>query len=77
MEKQNKSKPAAQFLHGPANVSLGGLMEETGFHAVPSYRQPRPGVDRYFSGGFIVKEYGSRDGGEVDAISIEAPSEVR
>ena len=30
-----------------------------------------------FRGGFITQEYGSRDGGYIDAIQLEVPSEIR
>ena len=52
-------------------------MEETGFKAVPSDRQPSPSGDKYFNGGHITDMYGSRHGGILDAVQIETPSEVR
>jgi len=43
----------AELLSGPA--SFGALMEQTGFHAVPSNRQPAPNGDKYFAGGYITE----------------------
>lgn len=63
------------LLAGP--LSLGAELEWEGVRAVPSPRQPRPGQDKYFRGGWITQEHGSRDGGEVDAIQMEFPSELR
>jgi len=58
--------------------SLGALFEAAGYKAVPSPRQHFPGTDKYFNGGFTTKEHGSRDnGGNVDAIQMEIPSEIR
>jgi len=64
-----------ELLSGP--TSFGALMEETGFKAVPSDRQPSPSGDKYFNGGHITDMYGSRHGGILDAVQIETPSEVR
>jgi len=57
--------------------SLGGLFEKEGYRALPSPRQPRPGKDKYYRGGFTTQTYGSRDGGDVDAIQIEVQGEIR
>jgi len=65
----------AQMLHGPK--SLGAFFENAGYKAFPSPRQPSPGKDIYYRGGFTIQEHGSSDGGAVDAIQIEAPGEVR
>jgi len=56
---------------------LGALLESAGYMAVPSPRKPKPGSDKYWSGGFITQQYGSREGGQVDAIQLEMPSELR
>ena len=52
-------------------------MNEEGLDAVPSTQDPSPNGERYFSGGFTVKTYGSRDGGEIDAIQMEFDSAFR
>jgi len=64
-----------ELLSGPN--SFGALMEQTGFHAVPSPRQPTPNGDKYFDGGHITDYYGSRHGGIMDAVQLECPGEVR
>ena len=77
------------------DLSFGAMLEEEGFNADPSPRQPAPGgkifafnvtrksylivtgTDRYLSGGYVTKTYGSRDTmGPFDAIQIETPVEV-
>ena len=63
------------ILHGAG--SLGGLMEKAGYRACPSPRQPSPGEDKYYKGGYITQTHGSASGGEVDAIQLELPSELR
>ena len=57
--------------------SLGALFEEKGYKALPSPRQPAPGKDLYFTGGYTTKIYGSNNGGSVDAIQVEIPGEIR
>ncbi|XP_023331298.1 uncharacterized protein LOC111703559 [Eurytemora carolleeae] len=57
--------------------SLGKLFEDEGYKALPSPRQPSPGQDKYYRGGYITEEYGSSQGGDVDAIQIEVPGEIR
>jgi len=56
---------------------LGAYLEREGCRAVPSPRQPSPGDEKYFKGGEITRMYGSRDGGQVDAIQLEMPAEMR
>merc|ERR1719431_1636370 len=63
------------FLYGKR--SLGSLFEAAGYRAVPSPRQPSPGTDLYYRGGYTVQVHGSRDGGQVDAIQVEIPGEIR
>merc|ERR1719209_954178 len=60
-----------QLLSGPG--SLGALWEEAGYMAIPSPRQPRPGTDKYYRGGYITQTHGSSNGGVVDAIQLELP----
>lgn len=56
---------------------LGAYLEGEGCRAVPSPRQPSPGGEKYFRGGEITRMYGSREGGQVDAIQLEMPAEMR
>jgi len=57
--------------------SLGALFEREGYLAIPSPRQPVPGEDKYYRGGWITQIHGSRDGGDVDALQIEQPRAIR
>jgi len=63
-----------QLLSGPE--SLGALWEEAGYMAIPSPRQPSPGKDKYYRGGYITQNHGSSNGGVVDAIQLELPVEL-
>ena len=65
----------ADILHG--DESLGAMLEEAGYRSCPSPRQPSPGEDKYYKGGYITQNHGSSSGGEVDAIQLELPSELR
>ena len=67
--------PIQQFLYG--EKSLGSMFESAGYKAVPSPRQPYPGEDKYYRGGWITQIHGSRDGGVIDAIQLEFPTEIR
>eukprot|EP00090_Calanus_glacialis_P016318 TRINITY_DN25571_c0_g1_i1.p1 TRINITY_DN25571_c0_g1~~TRINITY_DN25571_c0_g1_i1.p1 ORF type:complete len:317 (-),score=83.23 TRINITY_DN25571_c0_g1_i1:111-950(-) len=67
--------PVQQFLFG--EKSLGSMFESAGYKAVPSPRQPYPGQDKYYRGGWITQIHGSRDGGVIDAIQLEFPTEIR
>ena len=53
--------------------SLGHLMEERGINVIPSPHHPFPKDKNYLTGGFITRHYGSKSGGNVDAIQIEIP----
>ena len=53
------------------------MFESAGYRAVPSPRQPSPGTDLYYRGGYTAQVHGSRDGGVVDAIQLEFPGEIR
>jgi len=64
-----------QLLHG--EHSLGSLFESVGYKAVPSPRQPCPGSDKYYRGGWITQVHGSRDGGVIDAVQLEFPTQIR
>jgi hypothetical protein len=61
----------AELLRGP--TSLGALLHEEGFRAVPSPAEPAPlsGED-YFSGGHNVGAWGCGDGGSLCGVQIEA-----
>lgn len=62
----------AALVRGPN--SLGGLLQALGYAGVPSPGQLGPGAEEYFNGGFNTARLGSRDGGAVDAIQLEAPN---
>ena len=52
--------------------SLGEMFEQEGFPAVPSLTQPYPkDNEKYFTGGYNTKRYGSNNGGTIDAVQIE------
>merc|ERR1712126_252051 len=57
--------------------SIGSLLEKEGYPSIPSSRQPVPGEDKYYRGGWITQTQGSRDGGQVDAVQIEMPAGIR
>lgn len=66
------------LLAGPK--SLGGMLQRKGFRAVPSPHYPRPSSGRegeYFSGGYITRRWGSRDGGDIDAVQLMMPYHAR
>ncbi len=69
----------AELLRGER--SLGALYEEEGFPAVPSFDDPSPGEDAYFSGGYNTRRHGCGSGatsaggvsnGPVCGVQIEA-----
>ncbi|MCB9081076.1 MAG: hypothetical protein H6555_05125 [Lewinellaceae bacterium] len=52
--------------------SLGSLLDNAGYPAVPSQNDPAPrSGDPYFSGGYNTERHGSAAGGVLDAIQIE------
>ncbi|CAD5125004.1 DgyrCDS13244 [Dimorphilus gyrociliatus] len=58
--------------------SLGKLLNDHSQLVVPSPNNPDPTASgNYYSGGFIVKTYGSKNGGNIDAIQVEAPKNIR
>lgn len=68
----------AQLLSGPN--SFGAKLQAKGFKSVPSPRYPTPdsGTEgKYYSGGYITRRWGSRDGGSIDAIQLEMPFHLR
>ena len=58
-----------ELVRGP--TSLGELLTQRGYPAVPSASDPAPGADPYFTGGYNTARHGSRDGGSVNAIQLE------
>lgn len=58
------------------DISLGTLIQTQGLDAVPSLGNPVP-ESGYGSGGYTVKQWGSKFGGDVDAIHLGLPSGVR
>jgi hypothetical protein len=62
-------------------TSLGRLLSEQGFRAVPSADEPAPGTDPYFSGGYNTQRHGcgveatvlgGNSDGNICAVQIEA-----
>jgi N-formylglutamate amidohydrolase len=51
--------------------ALGTYLETAGYPSVPSSTNLNPGTDDYFSGGYTVEKWGSKDGDALDAIQIE------
>lgn len=62
--------PFADLLRGLG--SLGGRFASEGYPSVPSPAMPSPGGDPYFNGGYSTARHGSRSGGPVDAVQLEA-----
>ena len=52
--------------------SLGALFEAEGFPAVPSPASPNPGTAEYFDGGYNTARHGSRAGGPISGVQVEA-----
>ena len=53
--------------------SFGALLDSLSYKSVPSTKDPGPMGSRYFSGGYNTARHGSRGGGTISAIQIEAP----
>jgi N-formylglutamate amidohydrolase len=61
----------SEFIRGLS--SLGSLFEAQGISAVPSSSQPSPGSGNpYFTGGYSTVRHGSRNGGFISSVQIEA-----
>lgn len=67
---QRRSIALTTLLRGPQ--SLGALLEQEGFAAVPSPANPDPAGAAYFSGGYNTDRHGSRAGGTIDGVQIES-----
>jgi len=67
----------AELIRGES--SLGSLLSDEGFPSVPSSSDPFPlEGERYFIGGFNIRQHGSRDnGGAIDAIQLELNQDIR
>jgi len=53
--------------------SFGAILDSIGFKSVPSVNDPGPNGKRYFSGGYKTVRHGSKNGGMISAIQVEAP----
>lgn len=52
--------------------SLGTLIENAGYPAIPSLAHPSPEVEQpFFRGGYSLNRHGSLNGGTIDGIQIE------
>lgn len=67
----------SSFLRG--DTSLGSrLAFKHHLISTPSKEQPHPHrSQKYFAGGYCTQTYGSRNGGDMDAIQIELPKTLR
>ncbi|MFT6397543.1 MAG: hypothetical protein ACJAYU_002297 [Bradymonadia bacterium] len=69
-------RPFSELIRG--FDSLGGSLEAAGFPSVPSPANPDPGYNddgspgNYFNGGYNTSRHGSRDGGVIDGVQLEA-----
>jgi len=72
-----QSRKHSELVRG--ETSMGTLLVEKGFPAVPSADDPFPqGTESYFSGGYNTVRHGSRDNqGNIDAIQIEMNQYIR
>lgn len=62
----------AALIRGPQ--SLGALLAERGYRAVPSPQDPGPGGNPFFSGGYIVLRHaGNAATTKVDGVQLEMP----
>lgn len=75
LSKRVKNMKFEKILRG--SESLGKLLQDKSYKTVPSPTYPSPGIGRYYSGGYITKAHGSRNGGDIDCIQIESPKNLR
>ena len=65
-----RNQPLDSLIFG--TESLGTLLSNSGFPATPSQQDPAPLEGQpFFSGGSNTKNYGSSEGGQIDAVQIE------
>lgn len=58
------------LLRGPR--SLGDFFESRGIRATPSPKEPQPGTNPYFSGGYTIRQHaGAADTPNVDGVQFE------
>lgn len=62
--------PFSELLRG--ENSLGEILTNHGYRSVPSASDKSPGDEPFFSGGFSTVQYGSRNGGNIDGVQLEA-----
>jgi len=72
----NDANANANLLLHPQK-SLGALFQAEGFGAIPSPAYPSPNGRKYYRGGYITRYHGSRYEGNVDAIQLEMPKNLR
>jgi len=72
---QGTAAPFSELVRGPR--SLGGLLQGLGYEAVPSPQWPDSGNIPYYDGGYNTQTHGSRDGGTIDGVQLEATRAVR
>jgi len=66
----------SQLLRGP--LSLGSMLCDLGYSAVPSSEIPSPAPgEPYFSGGYNTTRHGSSAGGTIDGIQVELDLDLR
>jgi N-formylglutamate amidohydrolase len=76
IEDNQQALTFAALIRG--ETSLGSLLTEQGYPAVPSSTDPFPdGDEPYFNGGYNTNRHGSNNGGDIDGIQIECNSAVR
>jgi hypothetical protein len=69
--KNLKNATFAQLLRG--EKAIGTLLQQRGFPSVPSKQDPFPQTnDDYFNGGYNTNRHGSRMGGKIEGLQIEA-----
>ncbi|NIN73064.1 MAG: hypothetical protein GTO46_14280 [Gemmatimonadetes bacterium] len=54
------------------SLSLGGLLGARGYPSVPSPAYPDPGGYPYYTGGYNTARHGSREGGPISGVQVEA-----
>lgn len=64
-----------EFLTGPQ--SFGAILEDEDYPSLPSPTTKSPDGRKYYRGGYITRYHGSRYEGNVDAIQVEIPAELR